>query len=311
MIDGRVRCSITPDPSDDGDGNGDSDSNSDSDAERTLTRRRLLLGAAVGGGLLGGGGLAVSRALDGDYGGYTAPPTQPVLNVRDRAGTGDRPQRAGVWAADDADPIVLFVHGFATDAQAARDQAYTAERGLREAGMSGDPPVVAFSWSSDVGWEEAKRTADALADPLADWLIQRADDGGGPVHVIGYSLGARVTGEALRVLDDRGRHGVLGSVSLLGGAIPRESVARDGRYGPAITALDAPVLNLHSRNDRVLGWVYRASDRVRAVGHGGAAGSASLPDGYHDIDVTDFVADHYSYFQPGEGGLERLVERIG
>ncbi|MFC6754971.1 DUF726 domain-containing protein, partial [Halorubrum tibetense] len=256
------------------------------------------------------GGLTVSRALDGDYGEYTAPATQPVLNVRDRADAGDRPRRAGVWAVDDADSMVLFVHGFATDAEAARDQAYTAELGLQEAGMPGDPPVVAFSWDSDVDWEEAKRTADSLADPLADWLIEWADDGGGPVHVIGYSLGARVTGEALRVLDDRGRHGGLASVSLLGGAIPRESVARDGRYGPAIAALDAPVLNLHSRNDRVLGWVYRASDRVRAVGHGGAAASASLPDGYRDVDVTDLVADHYSYFQPEEGGLGRLVERI-
>jgi hypothetical protein len=120
-----------------------------------------------------------------------------------------------------------------------------------------------------------------------------------------------VTGATLRGLADRGRTDVLASVSLFGGAIPNDSVAANGRYGSAIAAVDAPVFNFHSRNDHVLGWVYRASDRARAVGHGGLAASATAPAGYADVDVTDLVADHYSYFQPGEGCLPRAIGRIG
>jgi len=88
----------------------------------------------------------------------------------------------------------------------------------------------------------AKQTADANVAPLADWLSAWADDDGRPVHLFAHSLGARVTGATLRELADRERTDVLASVSLFGGAIPNDSVAADGRYGPAIAAVDAPCL---------------------------------------------------------------------
>ncbi|MES3160950.1 MAG: DUF726 domain-containing protein [Halorubrum sp.] len=267
-----------------------------------------MLGAGGAAGALAGGGVYVSRVLDGEAAGFTAPTTHPVLDSRGRALEG-RPERAGSWGFEDAEAVFLFVHGFATDATDARDQAYTAERGLHEI-WTDDDPVVAYSWDADIGWGDAKREADATAGPLADWLIEWADEDARPVHLLGYSLGARVTGALLQHLTERNRPDVLASVSLLGGAIPRASVTRDGTYGPAIEGVSAPVTNFHSRNDRVLGWVYRASDRVRAVGRGGVAASASLPEGYRDVDVTDLVEDHYSYFQPGAGCLERVVERI-
>ncbi|MBP1921429.1 esterase/lipase superfamily enzyme [Halorubrum alkaliphilum] len=275
------------------------------------------MGGAAGLGLVGGGGLYASRALDGDYGDLRAPGTQPVLSTRGRidadgsSGSGTvSPSVEGSWEFDAADPAFLFVHGFSTGAEAARDQAYTAQVGIRELRPDEEASVVAYSWDSDVGWGDAKRTADANAEPLAGWLIDRADAGGGRVHLLGYSLGARVTGETLRVLDERGRDDVLGSVSLLGGAIPRVSAADDGRYGSAFGSIDAPVRNFHSRNDRVLGWVYRASDRTRAVGHDGLPDAAAAPAGYRDVDVTDLVGDHYSYFQPGEGCLPRVLDGI-
>ena len=68
--------------------------------------------------------------------------------------------------------------------------------------------------------------------------------------------------------------------------------------------------NFHSRNDRVLAWLYRIGDRTRAVGHGGIRDPDAAPDSYLDVDVTDLVGDHYSYYQPGEGCLPRLVETI-
>ncbi|WP_096392978.1 DUF726 domain-containing protein [Halorubrum trapanicum] len=238
-----------------------------------------------------------------------------MVSTRGRLDADDPTERSGSWAFDGADSVVLFVHGLGADAESARDLTYTARLGLDAATESGGeadaPPVIGYSWASNVDWEPAKETADANAVPLADWLTAWADDDGRPVHLFAHSLGARVTGEMLRELADRGRTDALASASLFGSAIPHDSAGIDGRYGPAIAALDAPLYNFHSRNDRVLGWVYRASDRTRAVGHGGLAEGATAPAGYADVDVTDLVADHYSYVEPGEGCLPRAVDRIG
>lgn len=280
-----------------------------------VTRRRLLLGVAGGVGLFGAGGLYVARSLDGDFGGYDAPETQPMVTTRGRLDANNPTERRGSWDFDEAEAVVLFVHGLGADAESARDQAYTARLGLAAVtGATAEtdaPPVIGYSWASNVDWEPAKRTADANAAPLADWLTAWADDDGRPVHLLAHSLGARVTTATLRDLAARERTDVLASVSLFGGAIPNDSVAVDGRYGSAIAAADAPVFNFHSRNDRVLGWVYRASDRARAIGHGGLAASATAPASYTDVDVTDVVADHYSYVEPEEGCLPRTVDLIG
>jgi pimeloyl-ACP methyl ester carboxylesterase len=203
--------------------------------------------------------------------------------------------------------LFVFVHGFDTDDDTARDQAYATQVGLESLRPR---PVVTYSWDSDVDWGPAKEIADANAAPLADWLVGWADADGRPVHLIGYSLGARVIGETLRRLAESGQTDVVDSVSLLGGAIPHDSVEREGRYGEAIAALNGPVNNFHNQNDRVLGWVYRLSDSTRAVGQTGIRDSDATPTGYVDVDVTDLVDDHYSYFEPEEGCLPRVVEQL-
>ena len=243
-----------------------------------------------------------------------------MVSTRGRLDADDPTERSGSWGFGGADSVVLYVHGLGADAESARDQAHTARLALAAAtGGAGEAdaaaedarPVIGYSWASNVDWGPAKEAADANAAPLADWLTAWADEDGRPVHLFAHSLGARVTGATLRELAARGRTGVLASASLFGSAIPDESAGASGRYGSAIAALDAPVYNFHSRNDRVLGWVYRASDRTRAVGHGGLPEAATAPDGYAEVDVTDLVADHYSYLEPEEGCLPRAVDRIG
>ena len=277
--------------------------------------------------MLAGGTAYVLNELDGEHADYTAPETQPMLTTRGRLGDAESnggggsndssdnnadsddsntPTVAteGEWSFADADELVLFVHGFDTGPQAARDQTYTLDVGLEEYRSS---PVAGYSWESDGEWADAKDVADANAEPLADWLGEWAEEDGRPIHLIGYSLGARVVCAALGELEASDRADPLASVSLLGGAIPSDSVERDGEYGDAIAALDAPLTNFYSGRDRVLGWVYRFSDRTTAVGSGGIADPAAAPDGYQDIDVTDLVADHYSYFEPEEGCLSRVA----
>ena len=279
------------------------------DSQTGVTRRRLLLGLGSGLGLLGGGGAYVYWSLQGDSGEYTAPNSQPVVTTRGLLDSAEEPaaETEGAWSFDDASEVFLFVHGFSTDAETARDNAYTAQLAL---GESTSAPVVAYSWDSDVEWEQAKDNAVANRTLLAQWLMEWAETDRRPVHVLAHSLGARVTGETLRVLAEQGATDVLASVSLLGGAIPYDSVVQGGRYGDAIEAVDAPVSNFYSQNDKVLSWVYRASDRTHAVGHAGTRDAGPLPDGYQDVNVTDLVADHYSYFEPGEGCLPRVVAGI-
>jgi esterase/lipase superfamily enzyme len=287
-----------------------SDHSHDNDRPR-VTRRRLLIAGGSGVGVLGAGGLYVASELQGDFGDYTAPDSAPAITTRGRVDPeSDDSATAtvdGEVALDGADELVLFVHGFATDDATARDQAYAMATGLE----SRRPiPVVAYSWDSDLDWEPAKAMADANAAPLAEWLTEWADEDGRPVHVVGYSLGARITGEALRLLADRDRTDAVASVSLFGGAVPNETVGREGRYGAAIAAVDAPVTNFHNADDRVLGWIYRLSDRTQAVGQTGLPESATAPAGYEDVDVTESVPDHYSYFQPEEGCLPAFVDQL-
>ncbi len=215
----------------------------------------------------------------------------------------------GEWeAADAADDLFIFVHGFDTPDEAARNQAYTTQLGLEETPLPA--PVVGYSWDADRDWDVAKSVADENGQLLAAWLLEWTETHPDQsVHVLAYSLGARLTGHALRVLTDEGHTDRLASVSLLGGAIPHDSVETDGYYGEAIEAASR-VHNFHSRNDRVLGWVYRVSDRTRAVGYGGIREPEAAPEPYRDVDVTDLVEDHYSYFQPEEGCLPRVVETI-
>jgi len=171
--------------------------------------------------------------------------------------------------------------------------------------------VVAYTWDADRDWEPAKTTADANGLALADWLAAWAIEDGRPVHLVAHSLGARVVGEALRSLATKGVDDLLASVSLLGGAIPRDSVQTDGRYGDAIAATTPEFANFYSVKDNVLGWLYRASDGTNAVGHGGVADAERAPAAYADVDVSDVVGDHYSYYEPGEGCGPRLAETLG
>jgi esterase/lipase superfamily enzyme len=275
-----------------------------------VTRRRLLIGLGSALGLFGGGGLYVYWSLQGDSGGYTAPASQPVVTTRGRLDTAEGPvfETEGTWSFDESSEVFLFVHGFSTSAETARDNAYTAQVALEGTRPA---PVVAYSWDSNVEWEQAKANAEANSTHLAQWLIEWAETDGRLVHLLAHSLGARVTGETLRVLAEQGATDALASVSLLGGAIPYDSVTEDGRYGDAIGAVDAPVSNFYSHNDKVLSWVYRAADRTHAVGHAGTRDAGPLPDGYQDVDVSDLVADHYSYFEPEEGCLPRVIAELG
>lgn len=288
------------------------------DDERRLITRRRLLGAAVGTvGVVATGGLYVASELRGDDGDYTAPGSFPMVSTRNRFDengdpVGDREDGdydlVGEWSPGDADVVVLFVHGLNAEEPDAPDQAYTAGVALEAAGP--DPFVAGYSWDSDRDWEVARSIADDNGPRLATWLADWRDDGGRPVHVLAHSLGARVTCEALRVLAERDRTDAVASASLLGGAIDDDRVHTDGRYGEAIETAAGRLANYHNRTDRVLDWLYGLGGSGTAVGESGIANPERAPGNYVDVDVSDVVPDHYSYYEPGEGCLSTVAERF-
>lgn len=289
----------------------------ETDDGRLLTRRRVLGGAGGTLALLAGGGWYVQRSLQGDDGDLVAPAGFPMLSTRgvfDDDGAvrsdaeGTMPARNGTWSVADANALVVYVHGLGAPEAEARNQAYTTRVALRDANVP--HPVVGYTWDSDRDWGPAKETADANGPALADWLAEWASEDRRPVHVVAHSLGARVVCECLRALAADGRTDALASVSLLGGAIPRDSVQTDGRYGDAIASATPRLRNHYSGKDDVLGWIYRLSDGTSAVGHGGIGDAAKAPDSYADVDVTDSVSDHYSYYEPGNGCAPQVASTI-
>lgn len=289
----------------------------DIDSTDYSTRRGFFLagGTAVA-GLLAGGASAV-LSLQGDDGDYTAEDGFPAVSTRgyfDGDGEqadgvdGTMPQRQGDWSGVDADAVVLYVHGLNATEGDALDQAATLRRALADTAAS--LPVVSYTWDSDREWAPAKRTADANGRALARWLARFAAEDGRPVHVVGHSLGARVICAGLRDVTRANRATSIATTSVLGGAIPTGSVLTDAAYGPAIASATPAFYNFHSQSDQVLGLLYRASDGTNAVGHGGSLDPAATPANYTDVDVTDAVADHYSYYEPGEGCVPRLADSL-
>lgn len=296
-------------------GGDDSTAPSATTGRTIVTRRRLLAAGGASAGLLGGGVGYVYRELQTEYDVLDAPEQFPTLSTRDafdsqgneRAlGEAVTPELSGDWAAvGDDDSIVLFVHGWGTGHDGAKDQAYTTQQGLLEAGEQRS--VAAFSWDADRSWGIANDIAGRNGVALARFLA--AANRGPRVHLVGYSLGARVSCVCLQQLRQLRRLDSVASVSLLGGAIPYESVEAGGQYGDAIAA--APVVaNFHSDRDRVLGWLYRLAERTRAVGYGGARQPDETAETYTDIDVSAHVGDHTSYYHPSRGCLPQLVETV-
>ncbi|KAK6359311.1 hypothetical protein TWF696_000474 [Orbilia brochopaga] len=136
----------------------------------------------------------------------------------------------------------------------------------------------------------AKLRAEKAGRILADVLINRAQ-GGRPVTLVAYSLGARVIYSALVELAERRAFGIVENVYVLGAPVP--SGGDDGGDWVAVrSVVSGRVVNVYSENDYVLGFLYRTS-AVQL----GVAGLQSVrwPDGVENVDVSKDVEGHLRY----------------
>lgn len=291
-----------------------------SDGASTVSRRSVLRAAGVtiaGAGLVG----SASTVSAGDKGGCDDPPKgYPRVTTRDHFDTTwygsvyltDGNDGTNYGTAGDpipgvdapaADELLVYVHGWTNDDDGAVCSVAESDATFSSEGY--DHPVVGFSWDADVGWytgtEIAERNGPKLAQFTADF---REANPGVPVRYVAHSLGARVVLEAVRALDEWGRHDDVATLSILGGAADDETVSIDGAYGSSIERATGRTDNFWMDDDEVLNWAYGAAEWDSAIGNAGCEGTP--PGNYRDHDVG-YVPDHFSYNDDAEGCIGDVV----
>ena len=230
-------------------------------------------------GALGGGRLARDATADG----YRLAGT-PMPGVGRGAGA----------------ELVVVIPGWTNDDAGARWTLSRAREGLAAAGY--DEPAVGYAWDADRWWPGARRAATLNGPKLARFTREyAAANPGVAIRYVAHSLGARVALSALATLAAEDRTPV-DSVSLLGAAVDAGSVARDGRFGAALSAADR-VESFRMPTDGVLSLAYPSAEGHAALGAVGIRGEP--PANYGERVVS--VPDHLAYATPA-GCLERVVE---
>eukprot|EP00252_Welwitschia_mirabilis_P024108 TRINITY_DN7027_c0_g1_i1.p1 TRINITY_DN7027_c0_g1~~TRINITY_DN7027_c0_g1_i1.p1 ORF type:complete len:221 (+),score=51.69 TRINITY_DN7027_c0_g1_i1:24-665(+) len=150
----------------------------------------------------------------------------------------------------------------------------------------------------DGKWSMAVDRSDKAGKLLAEALLKGLH-GNRPVTLVGFSLGARVIFQSLMELYKKGGSAsIVERVVLLGAPIPLEyeewKIAREmvaGRF-----------INCYSKNDWILGVIYRASLLTQGL----AGIQPAEMHGIENIDVTEFVDGHSAYLWVTSDILERL-----
>ena len=133
----------------------------------------------------------------------------------------------------------------------------------------------------------AKVRADKAGEVLADALINRAQ-GERPVTLLGYSLGARVIFACLKSLAHRRAFGLVESAILIGAPTP--AATADWRILRSVVS--GRLVNVHSTNDYILGFLYRTSSVQYGVA--GLEKIEGIPS-VENVDVSETVSGHLRY----------------
>ncbi|KAI0111276.1 hypothetical protein GGR51DRAFT_509562 [Nemania sp. FL0031] len=159
----------------------------------------------------------------------------------------------------------------------------------------------------------ARNRSEKAGQILADALINRVQ-GERPVTLIGYSLGARVIYACLRALAERRAFGLIDTVVLIGAPVP----SNRGHWEMMRSVVAGKLFNVHSRNDYILGFLYRSTSLQ--LGIAGLSAVGSEIEGVEDLDLSEEVHGHLRYpgliapilyrcgfvsVKGGEAGIER------
>ena len=157
-------------------------------------------------------------------------------------------------------------------------------------------PILPIAIAADVAknpWHVARVRADKTGVILADILARYQ----GEVILVGHSLGGRVMATAAQAASTNRGKSQIRDVRLAGAAI-----GTNFDWDAVGSAANGVVVNYFSRNDAVLKFLYKTAEfGSDAVGLGGTTSQTA---NIHDVDVSDVVPGHSSYWANIAGAYE-------
>lgn len=197
----------------------------------------------------------------------------------------------------DVKDVVIVAHGLNNSEMKAENRFGLARESLQINGFRG--LVVGWSWDGSTNWDpfgatgyhEAKHNAIANGPKLARFLLDlHAASPKTRIHLIGYSMGARLVAETVLALDTDPKLDPAGwrvdTVHMLGAAIDDEELQIDSKYGRAIERRVGTLFNYYSPNDDKLGKFFPIKDGDRAVGRDDLEDAAKAPQNYVSRNVS-------------------------
>jgi len=148
--------------------------------------------------------------------------------------------------------------------------------------------LLKLGYFIDNPWSNALDRAKAAGLILADVLAKR-QLGVRPITLVGFSLGARAIFYALVELSRLKAFGVVQNVYIMGTPV----TASDAVWKEARSVVAGRFVNVFSRSDWILGYLYRAtSGGLRSIA--GLHPVERLPD-VENVDVTHIIPGHLAY----------------
>ncbi|KAJ5691049.1 hypothetical protein N7488_011784 [Penicillium malachiteum] len=160
--------------------------------------------------------------------------------------------------------------------------------------------LTKLAYLIDNPWNVSLARAHYAGLIMADSLQDR-NLGNRPITLLGFSLGARVIFSCLKELAEKGANGLIQNVYLMGSPI----VANKDDYLKARSVVSGRFVNGYSKNDWILGYLFRAtSGGIMRVS--GLAPIEGIP-GVENFDLTNLVNGHMDY----RAAMPRILREVG
>ncbi|ORM41285.1 putative membrane protein -like protein [Babesia sp. Xinjiang] len=148
-------------------------------------------------------------------------------------------------------------------------------------------PLVHFAQPLEMAWTIAKQKAKLYGVTLAQAIMDRQAAGERPISLVGYSIGARVIVYALLKLNEKQKLNIVKDVVLMG--LPSTLGSKEWLQCCSVVA--GRLINVYSRHDWLLGYLYRYLDPGVTV----AGLRPVISEKVENYDATDFIKTHHNY----------------